>query len=463
MDDVARSPDPSPNAHVPQGTARRRLVRAAAALLAAVALGGCEWGSTAPPEGPPYIAILPRVGAIPQFELPTTVTYRVRQLSAPATFDQTFTVAPRDTLLVGSLPIGTYEVTSSGWPDRCFFRDSGPTQRVALFDGGRAWLVRYQLVCQPSLTIFPMLEGQRVAPQIVQLRVIGPDGRQQWRSVRMSDTVVVDNLPAGEHRVGYSVLPANCFQVFPGGSPTAPIDVRAGGGTELTIRIHCADVSRAPRILAMETSRADGFVGAYVTAVDPDRNLDRYFWNVTDCRGRTLLRNGERTRTGLLNPFGLSADTTVLTFAFEPTEVEPAILAEACLAVRFMDRDGNSTPIVEKPIRASDAARAPLVTTFNARFVTTAQLEVTLNATDPDDDYVGNFLSFVYVDGTINGRLDGQLDLGIFNATGQRSMEFPIFPMGGGRPTFDRYVEVRVALLDRRGNLTIARDRNFFE
>jgi hypothetical protein len=239
--------------------------------------------------------------------------------------------------------------------------------------------------------------------------------------------------------------------------------VRAEGGTEITVRVHCADASRAPIVQAVEASTTDGTVGVYVRAVDPDRNLDRYFWNVTDCKGRTLLRFGERTRTGLLNAFGQSPDTTVLTFAFEPTELDAGALANACVAVRLMDRDGNSTPIFERPLRAPDATRAPRIRSFDARFLTTAQLDARLEVEDPDGDYAGNFLSFLYLDGTINGRFDGVPDLGILNATGQVGTVFPIFPMGGGRPTFDRYLEVRVAVLDRRGNLAVARDRNFFE
>lgn len=427
--------------------------------LAALAVGSCG-SPLASDVAPPFVVVVPRVTAVPGAALPPTLWYRLRKLSAPRDLELTVTAGPRDTVRFGRLDVATYEVTTGGWPARCRVAEDGDRQQVIVYEENTSSIVRIRVQCEPSLQVSASIEGQPPVDSVV-LRLISPEGRIQLRTVRMTDRQIIDGLPAGTYRVGYTLLPPNCRSLAPGGAATVPVEVSDAGGAIIALRYQCAPVSGVPRLVSFGASYADGLVGFTVRAVDAERNLDRIGFGVTDCTGRWVGQVGERVRTGFLGSQGFSADTAQATIAIVSPVAADAV-PRHCAAVRVIDRDGNSSPVWERPLVPSAPSRAPVITSADAVFLSRFEMALRITGTDPDGDFAGVHAVLTLRDGTLNGRFDGEPDIAAMNAIGYPGWSFPILPIGGGRPDVEAYVEVALVALDRQGNLAVVRDQRLF-
>ena len=418
------------------------------------ALSAC--GSPIVATDKPFMAIIPRVRLSPGLVPPSQVTYDVRMLTQPSTVNRRITARPTDTLYL-PLPVSTYSVRVAGWPAYCQI-DEGDQRTVILFEPNTTSLVRYAVACQPSLVLQYGLEG--TPPAQLTLRTVNPRGQERFQTVRPTDTTFFNNLEGGTHWFGLRNLPEACQTLFPGGAAMRPVDVLPSGGARTELRLHCADPARRPILDALAASRTGSTIALTLQGRDPDRNLDRYEFDVTDCNGRSRLSTGARQRNGLLPVQGPSADPSTVITGLELT-LPVDTLDRSCVAARLIDRDGNSSRFLSVPLRQSFVPDAPRPVTFDARFINRNQLNITLDVSDPDSDYVGAFVIFRLTDGAINGRLDGQPDVAILNTVGYPlGTPIPPVPAGNGRPEFETYQAVIVLLVDRAGNVTRLEDTN---
>lgn len=446
-----------------RGVGRR--VRAWAARLVAVcgggALAGCTLGSEPIDNAPPFIVVIPRVTAVPGAVLPP-VTYRLRQLSEPGTRTTMVVAGARDTVRFGRLELGTYLIEAIGFPDRCTVQDEGARQTAIVFDNNTTSIVRLSVSCVPALVVNTSVEGE-VPRDSVTLLLQAPDGQVTTRRLAsMTTRAIFDDVPAGEYRVGFLLLPPNCHSLAPGGARRVPVDVPRVAGTTLTLAYQCAPTASSPRLLTMAASRREGIAGFIVRAVDPNRNLDRLAFSLTDCAGRHLLAGGERIRTGFLRDNGVSDDTSQATVAV-PIPASADSLGRICVGARVLDRDGNSSAIVERELLEADPARAPRATEMNAVFTSRFAMSVTLAVADPQGDYAGAFGLLVLRDGTLNGQFDGQPDIASWNGLGFPGTQLPVLPIGNGRPDLEAYVEMVLVLIDRTGQIAVVRDRSLLQ
>lgn len=424
-------------------------MRRALALLGCLAGASCDT-ATEPDFRPPYLAIVPRVATVPGMQLPTTVRYRIRLLTTPGGLDTIVRAGLRDTVVL-SLPPSTYEVERLDVPSRCALDPATP-QEAVLFPNTNTTVVRLNLACQPSLVVTFGMEGEAPRAPVV-FEHVAPGAASRTRSVSLTDTLVLDALAPGAHRLGVSALPSNCLFVSPGGADTQPVDVPAAGGVRAELRVHCALAAQRPQVRSFGASVVDTTVAFTLRATDPDRNLDRYVFDLTDCAGRSRFPTGARSRTGLLPAFGPSADTSVVVAAFD-AEVPRDTLLASCLAVRVIDRDGNSSAISSRRLGPPIAARAPVLQQFDAFFVTRDRMDLVASATDPDGDLEGSFVLLQFRDGSITGVFDGRPDVGILNTIGFPRTMLPTVPAGAGRPQFEDYAAVALVVVDRAGNAT---------
>jgi hypothetical protein len=426
---------------------------------AALAIGSCG-SPIASDVAPPFVVVVPRVSAVPGASLPPTLWYRLRKLSAPRDLERTVTAGPRDTVRFGRLDVATYELTTGGWPSRCRITEEGDRQQVIVFEENTSSIVRIRILCEPSLQVSASIEGQPPTDSVV-LRLIGPDGRTQLRRVRMTEPQIIDGLPAGTYRFGYTLLPPNCRSLAPGGAATIPVEVGDGGGAVAVMRFQCAPANGVPRVVSFGATYADGIIGLAVRAVDGERKLDRIGFGVTDCTGRWVGQTSERVRNGFLGPAGISEDTAQATIAMV-SPIPADAVDRHCVAVRVIDRDGNSSPVWERPLTAAAPARAPVITSADAVFLSRFELGMRLEGSDPDGDFAGVHALITFRDGTLNGRFDGEPDVASMNSIGYPGWTFPPLPVGNGRPDVEAYVEVAMVAIDRAGNLAVARDRRLF-
>jgi hypothetical protein len=381
-------------------------------------------------------------------QLPTTVRYRIRLLTTPGGLDTVVRAGLRDTVVL-PLPPSAYEVTHLDVPARCAMDPSGP-QEAVLFPNTNTTVVRLSLACQPSLVMTFGVEGD-APPGPVLFEHVPPGAASRTRSVRLTDTLVLDALVAGAHRFGVAALPPQCFFVSPGGAETQPVDVPEAGGARVELRVHCAPAADRPQLRSVGASLVDSTVAFTLRATDPNRNLDRYVFDLTDCAGRSRFPTGARTRTGLLPAIGPSADTSVVVAAFD-SELPRDTLLASCLAVRVIDRDGNSSGIVSRRLAVPVAVRAPVIRQFDAFFVSRDRMDLVASATDPDGDLEGSFVLLQFRDGSITGVFDGRPDGGILNSIGFPGTQLPSVPAGNGRPQFEDYAAVALVVVDRAGN-----------
>jgi hypothetical protein len=379
-------------------------------------------------------------------------TYRVTEISGALGIDESFEVAPHDTVIVPVKP-ATYRVTLRGIPPQCRVQD-GTDLYILVPQGANTALVRYQISCESLVTVTTATDGYNADPSYI-YRVDGPGG-ERLGILGANDTLRFDGLGPGEYTVGLSHVAGNCVVASDGG-PTRHLTLADTGGTRLDFRVVCSDETKRPHLLSFAGSYHDGTSGFMFRARDPDHDIERYFWDITDCQGKSVLPVGGRLRRGLTQDRTAGQDTVTVFGAIE-LGLPDAELQGRCTSLRVQDEYGNSTPVFQQPI-AAQATPGPDQILFNALFANTASLTASLRVSDPD--YAGVFAAALLRDGVLFPA-NGQPDLGVYNTVGYEDVILPTVPLGGGRPPYYDYLAVIVYVFDRSGNFTRVEDNDLF-
>jgi hypothetical protein len=320
-------------------------------------------------------------------------------------------------------------------------------------------VVRYLITCSAGLTITTSSDGAPIDDAMV-LAASGPTTERQ-ALIGANDTLRMSGLPAGVYEVSLRVLQSNCTVTSDGGqSIVVPVD--STGGQVADFRIVCSDEALRPRLLSLATSYHDGAGGFVAVATDAGRDIERYYWDITDCQGKSVLPRGGRTRRGLSSGRTAQQDTVTLIGAFD-VGLPDADLVGRCTAFRVADELGNTTPVFEEPI-GNEGGMPPSATRFNAVFMGQQSLPIDLAIDDLDGDAAGLFIGARLRDGAL-GPTDGEEDFGIYNVAGYLDVsEAPTLTFSAGRrPAWDDVFSIVVYLLDQRGNLTRLEDAELFQ
>jgi hypothetical protein len=423
----------------------------------ALALAGCRSEILAPPgrTGPPYLAVVTRTRSPEGITVTTPYEYRIEELSQTLNIDTTLTVAPSDTVIL-SVPAATYRVTLSGLPPKCHVQGS-PDQAVVIPEGTNTALLRYLVLCEAQLFLENLTDGQQKDTDFI-YRIVNGSGAERVGLIRANDTVLLDGFQPGQHTLRLSHVAPNCHVVSNGGEEQS-VEIAATGTQYIPLRISCSDPVHQPELLFLAGRYQDGVSGFLFRARDPDRDIDRYAWDLTDCRRRSVLPQGGRSRIGLT--FGRTAklDTIQVMGAFEVGRPD-AEMQSGCVAIRLIDLFGNTTAVVEAPLTGSGGA-APTPTDFNAVLIGTQAIRTTVAVADADDDFLGVFAAARLRDGVL-GPPDGNTDFGVFNPSGYLGTQLPDVPLGSGRPPYTDYYSIILFLFDQRGNFRRIEDGDLF-
>lgn len=421
--------------------------------LAAALVGACE--SPTEPREPPYIAIVSIFTSDGGTDLGREYTYRVTEISGRLGIDEIIHAAPHDTIIVPVKP-ATYRVTLEGVPSYCRLPGNGSSEYYILIpEGTNTAIVRYQLSCESQLTLTTAADGTNPDQSFI-YRLTGPGG-ERTGIVGGADTLRFDDLELGTYEVELVHVAPHC--VVTNGEGAKPrVTVVTEGGGRVDFRVFCSDEARRPRLLSFTSSYHDRTSGFMFRAVDPDGDIERYFWDITDCEGRSVLPAGGRQRRGLLQAHLAGLDTITVFGAIEPGLPDSVFAPGRCTSIRVADQYGNSTPVFEEPI-GNETAAGPTQSLFNARFLTVAQLQTQLQVSNPN--YAGVFAAALLRDGILFPA-DGEPDLGVYNAVGYEGAVLPVVPLGGGRPEYYDYYAVVVYLFDQDGNFTRLTDDDLF-
>lgn len=433
------------------------LVRAAVALLALLSVGaiaGCRGDDlVAPPsERPPFLAILTTFDAPAGAFLGTEYQYRIQAIAEGVQIDTIVSAAPTDTIIIPVRP-ADYVVTVSGLPTSCSPR-RGTQQGVFIPEDANTGVVRYFIICDPKLGIELVTDGRQRDSAFV-FRISGP-GIDSVGITTGLERLTFPQATAGRYRFELANIADNCLVTSPYASDV-PIDVPAVGGTVVSVRVTCSEPARRPRVISAVSRALEGVVTMYITATDPDRDIERIFWELTDCNGVPLRADGRRIRQNFTASGAVVRDTSIIATVFD-VDLTVAELQTRCSLIHLFDFDGNSTTSVEVPIRAPTES-APIATTFNALIVEERALVVQLAVDDPQRDQSSVFPLVRLRDGVL-GDPDGRIDLGIYAPAGYLSAaDIPELRIGTGTriQTFD-ILGVDVLLFDRAGDVRRVRD-----
>jgi hypothetical protein len=416
-------------------------------------VAACESGP-AEPLPVSYLAIVSLITASPGVSIGTSYSYHVAELSGTVGVDTLIQAAPTDTIVL-AVPPATYEIELRDFPSYCAVR-RGIEQQAIVFDPPSTTLARYYVECTPSLTVQVITDGSpRDDAYVLDVAQAG----QSLRTTLLTpvDTAVIDNLPAGRYEVRLRHVADNCVIVSDGGELRA-IDVSEEGGASVLFLASCSDPARRPAVLALAATYLEGVSAFYARITDPDRNIERYAWDLTDCAGASVLPGGPRIRRGLMQGRTRLRDTIEIVAAFEAGMPDEE-LGGRCTALRVMDDLGNTTPVHEVPVRAP-AGDTPVITLFNARLRGVDGVATTLEADDADGDLVGTFVAARLRDGVL-GPADGSPDIGVYNAAGYLGTTVPELPFSSRIQYGDVY-SVIVYVIDRSGNFRRTEDLSLF-
>lgn len=427
-----------------------RLPVATALSLALLAGSACERPLEVVPTS--YLAIVTLVDDAVAAR--TLVHYRVTELSGTLGIDTLLTRAARDTVIL-DLPPATYTVTVDGLPATCGV-PRGTVQMVEVYPPPSTALARYFAFCRPTFTLATLVEGAAQDSEFT-WRLDGP-GALRVGVIGANDSLHLDGLPAGRYTLRLGLVADNCVATSDGGLEQS-VDVPESGGAALLFRLACSDAARRPRLLAVAASYHDGAAAFVFRAVDPDRDIERYWFDLTDCDGRSVLPSGPLLRRGLSSGRTALADTVTVAAGFELALPDSAVRGR-CAALRVADEAGNTTPVVERPL-TPEAGAAPTATSFNAYYLGNSAVHIDVQALDADGDFVGYFALLRLRDGVLAAP-DGQPDLGIYNAAGYDAVPLPDVPLGSGRIGVGDVLAVIVYLVDGRGHFTRLEDADLF-
>ena len=414
-----------------------------------VGLGGCS--DATGPSQPPYIAIVNQFSAAPGTDIGSVYTYRVTEISGLLHIDKHYTAGPYDTIIVPVKP-ATYKITMSGAPRQC--RYQGGTEFYLLVpENSNTALVRNQISCQSLITVSTATDGSM--PDAAYIYHLTGPLTDRSGILNGNDTLRIDQIPPGTYTVDLGHVAGNCVVTNDGGSRLS-FTIADSGGTAADFRISCSEEAARPRVLFFQSSYHQGASGFLLKATDPDRDIERYYWDITDCAGKSVLPTGGRLRRGLTQGPTSGLDTITVFGAIE-LGLPDASLQGKCTSIRVADEYGNTTPVVEEPI--GNEASGPVPTQFNSQFINTAQLATTMQVADPT--FAGVFLAATLRDGVLFPP-DGQPDIGVYNAVGYSDLLLPTVPLGGGRPPYYDYYSVIAYVFDIAGNFTRLEDNDLF-
>jgi hypothetical protein len=228
--------------------------------------------------------------------------------------------------------------------------------------------------------------------------------------------------------------------------------------TVADFRIVCSDETKRPHIDFFAGSYHDGTSGFMFRVADPDGDVERYFWDITDCQGKSVLPGGGRVRRGLSTDRVRGEDTATVFGAIE-LGLPDADMQGRCTSIRVEDEYGNSTPVSEEVI-GNESGPGPTPSSFNAIFTTISSLSANLVINDPS--FAGSFVAARMRDGALSGTPDGQPDIGVYNTAGFTDVLLPTVPLGSGRPPYYDYYSVILYLFDNQGNFSRIEDDDLF-
>ncbi len=240
--------------------------------------------------------------------------------------------------------------------------------------------------------------------------------------------------------------------------------VHPDGGTQLQFSVVCSQVENRPVITAFAWSYHDSAAVLLAQVSDPDRNLVGYYFDITDCNGRSLLPRGEIERGGLAGGRTALSPTATFIGAYELSQLglPDDALEGSCATLRVVDGFGNTTPPVERPQLRPSLTAPPNATSYNAFLVGTSYLTTRLEVEDPDADYWGVFVAAELRDGALRGTTDGTNDIGIYNTQGYESNQIPDLVFQGRIAYSDVYAQI-IYLVDAAGNFRKLVDRDPFK
>lgn len=413
-----------------------------------------------PGTGPPFLAVVVIVDAPPEVTSRGPYLFHVRELSGTLRVDTTFRASPRDTVIF-SVPAATYRVDIGDVPATCGVRD-GAAKLVVVPPNTNTSLARFSLDCRPALIITALTDGAN--PDSAYVATIESDSgaaANRLIEVRGNDTIRVDGLPAGRYTVTLRHVAPNCTVTSDGGERRA-VAISPSGGALLAYRVICSEAARRPRIVESSGSHAGGSIGYFVRVVDPDKDVERTFIDVTSCDGKSVLPSGGHLRFGFAGSPAVSGRDTATVIGAYDLGVADSALANRCLLVWAADERGNVSDIVETPLPPSNPAHAPQATSFNGKYDGIRGIQTQFSATDPDGDLLGIFVSYVVRDGLLILPADGVPDHVVFQPPGVLGTTIVELPVGIGYGAWNDYLGVIVYVVDRAGNFTRLEDGDLF-
>lgn len=416
---------------------------------AAVGCSNYELLESKPRIGPPYIVVLVRTIAPPGIATDQRYRIRVQDLSAFGFVDSLITAEATDTILL-SVPPSTYQVSIPDLPSKCRLQGGVASQTEVLVENTNTAVFRFSVLCQAQLVLETLGAGQQADGEFV-YRIAAPSGKERLGVIRLNDTLALDGFEPGSHVVRLAHVAGNCYVISDGGASRS-FTINPSGQVNVAFRVACSDPATEPTIIRLAGTYRDGVSGVVITAIDPNRDIDRYYWDLTDCQRRTVQSGGQAR--GSLAGGRPSSDTLIVLGVFD-VGLPDAALAGKCVAVRVEDLRGNSTDIYEVPLGTTGSA--PSATDFNAVVRGTIAIDTKLEVADPDGDYLGFFAQARLLDGTF-GDPDGKPDIGFFNTAGYLGTRVPSVPLGNGRPPAAAYTSIFLYLIDRAANVRRVED-----
>jgi hypothetical protein len=430
---------------------------AAAVWIAAAIMAACssyEPLEVKPRSGPPYIVVLLRTQAPPGVATGQQYRVRIQDLSANLFVDTMVTTEATDTVLM-SVPPSTYQVTIANLPPKCRIQGGQASQTEVLVENTNTAVFRFSVICQAQLVLETLGAGPRLDREFV-YRIGTPSGAERLGVMNVNDTLALDGFELGDHTVSLAHVADNCYVISDGGAEQS-FTVTASSQADIAFRVACSEPGSEPRVLRLAGTYRDGVSAVVITAFDPDRDIDRYYWDLTDCHRRSVKATAQ-ARGALASSRIRGQDTVVVLGVFE-VGLPDTTFASRCVGIRLEDLIGNSTDVVEVPL--GEPGTAPSATRFNAKFRGTIAIDTELDAVDPDGDFLGFFALATLRDGMF-GNPDGRPDVGIFNSAGYLGTAVPSVPLGNGRPQADDYRSVYLYLFDRAANVRRIDDTDLF-
>jgi hypothetical protein len=421
------------------------------AALVPFLMSGCK-DTTAPP-GPPYLAIVTNLTTWKGASAPATVSYTIRDLTNANAIPKQVTTSPKDTTIV-SLKPGNYVVEADSLPDRCVIPRGGNQQGITLLESDNTGVIRWTIECRTLVSIAVLSDGFNVDREFV-YRARTANGTERTGIIAANDTISFDNSSEGDYVVDIGGVADNCTVTSDGGT-RQKIKVERTGGAAIVFRVICSDPAHRPQVSSFVAGYDLGAAVFTFKVVDPDHDIEGYYFDITDCDGNSILpQQKERVRRGLRGGRGGSLeDTLTMVGAFE-FGYPPSEMQGRCAELRVIDNATNQSAIVVYKF-GSGGGSPPFVRYFNSVLVGTSLITSTIEAADPEGDIIGHFVLVRLRDGVL-GPPDGEPDLGSMDAVGYVGLDIPVIPTTG-RIKWDDVYSVIVYVIDSKGNIARVQD-----